>query len=171
MTQITEFEVRKRAELALTRPGINIQPVDAQQVAEAHGIKTWFVDFTNEDPEHTAQRVAAFYDHDEQAIYVNKAVSGVEKNHLIAIELGKALLFPHWSAGDDYEISRRDAEANTQEAHLAQIFARALLVLPKMLAPILRVRTYPEVAKLCVIPWSEFKKEIPLIEAARATLV
>jgi Zn-dependent peptidase ImmA (M78 family) len=171
MSNLTENEIRKRAELALDRQAIGRQPVDAQAVADAHGIGVRFVSFDNTEPRRVSDNVAAFYDHEENVIYVNKEATGKEKNFLIAVELGKALLHPMWACSDKYEMSYRSKDALAPEAKDAQIFGRALLVVPGMLAPITQVWSYEKIATLAVIPWQEFQKEIHLIEAYRVARI
>lgn len=134
--------------------------VDAQIVAQAHGINVFFADFDDEAPNFVHSTLAGYYDHIENVIIINQAIDAREQNHAIAIELGKALLHPQWCQGDDYRISARGSAPDTRPEKDALAFAGALLAPQDDLQHFLPHLSFDRLLEIFPMPASALKNEI-----------
>jgi Zn-dependent peptidase ImmA (M78 family) len=153
--------VRAKANQALTLICHDEQKaVDAQIVAQAHGINVFFADFDDEAPSFVHSTLAGYYDHVENVIIINRAIDAREQNHTIAAELGKALLHPQWCQSSDYRISARDGVADTRPEKDALAFAGALLAPQADLQHFLPHLSFERLLDIFPMPASALENEI-----------
>lgn len=147
-------------ELSMARRGFNLNteygtkgPVDAQIVAETHGIKVLFVDF--EQP--VSSKVGSFYDPSERAIYINKALGGHQMNYAIAYELGMALIYKGRPDSDHGRVSpHTNHMGNENEPFWNSVdsFARHLLISKKLMERYAEIASTSHLAKIFAVPGS-----------------
>lgn len=98
-------------------------PVRAEYIAEKEDVDVLFVTFVGD----AAERIHGFYDHAEQAIYVNSEDSAEEKQYTIAHELGHHLLHAEHAASEGY-VPRMKQHVDSKYEREADDFATRLLV-------------------------------------------
>jgi hypothetical protein len=155
-------DIKAEAATALRRSGCKTPPIDPQRVADSLGICTIFCQFTDGHPANS-DMIAAFYDEDHQAIYVNTEISAKDKTHAVAAELGKRLLYPEWTLSPLYQASKRSGLLRTMQEVDADLFARYLCAPSALIDKYLPTASLSELADIFCYPAEKLATQIGTI--------